>query len=147
MSFHFTVVSYFFHFIMVSLNINIIKENLKFRLLFLKKMGYNDRELTMDRWKIIKIKYNKGATMEKKEVALSLFSGILENSPKAMKVISEEIEEIETKIIKYGHVSENLEVTSMDHISLPFFTRKRNRRVQPPISIFRSWSHYVCQSY
>jgi hypothetical protein len=76
-----------------------------------------------------KEKYNKGATMEKKDVALSLFSGILEHSPKAMKVISEEIEEIETKIIKYGHVSENLEVTSMDHISLPFFTRKRNRRV------------------
>ncbi len=65
----------------------------------------------------------------KKETSLNLFSGVLQNNTTTMRVISKEIEEIETKIIKYGHVSENLEVTSMDHISLPFFTRKRNRRV------------------
>jgi len=67
--------------------------------------------------------------MGKKDTSLSLFTGVLQNGSNSMKVISKEIEEIETKIIKYGHVSENLEVTSMDHISLPFFTRKRNRRV------------------
>ena len=46
-----------------------------------------------------------------------------------MRIIKKDIEEIETKIITYGQSDEKWEISSLDHISLPFFTRKKNKKV------------------
>ena len=46
-----------------------------------------------------------------------------------MRIIKKDIDEIETKIITYGQSDEKWEISSLDHISLPFFTRKKNKKV------------------
>ncbi len=46
-----------------------------------------------------------------------------------VRIIKKDIEEIETKVITYGQSDEKWEVSSLDHISLPFFTRKKNKKV------------------
>lgn len=63
----------------------------------------------------------------KKSYALFDMAGDLENSK--VEIIKKDLKEIETKIITYGHSDEKWEISSLDHISLPFFTRKKNKKV------------------
>ncbi|MEI6857166.1 hypothetical protein [Psychrilyobacter sp.] len=63
----------------------------------------------------------------KKSYALFDMAGSLENSK--LEIIKKDLKEIETKIITYGHSDEKWEISSLDHISLPFFTRKKNKKV------------------
>lgn len=63
----------------------------------------------------------------KKSYALFDMAGSLENS--RLEIIKKDLKEIETKIITYGHSDEKWEISSLDHISLPFFTRKKNKKV------------------
>lgn len=70
-----------------------------------------------------------GKSMGKKLKESSSFLNSGRKEESSVTIIKKEIEEIETKIITYGQSDKKWEISSLDHITLPFFTRKRNKKV------------------
>ena len=67
--------------------------------------------------------------MKKLKKSFGLLDLVENSEDTTMKIIKKDIEEIETKIISYGQSDEKWEISSLDHISLPFFTRKKNKKI------------------
>ena len=66
---------------------------------------------------------------KKLKESYALFDSGRNSEDSTVRIIKKDIEEIETKIISYGQSDEKWEISSLDHISLPFFTRKKNKKV------------------
>jgi hypothetical protein len=66
---------------------------------------------------------------KKLKESYALFDSRRNPEDSTVRIIKKDIEEIETKIISYGQSDEKWEISSLDHISLPFFTRKKNKKV------------------